>query len=117
MKSWDRIVEVNGEPVDDYDKTLAKLTQCRPTAQLRLARVKAPANQLGTISEGNNLPPLPQGFSPHDAPTPILRGVETVVELLRGSTEELGFSIVGGADTLMVRLWDFNMLTYSGVRI
>ncbi|VDD82189.1 unnamed protein product [Mesocestoides corti] len=101
VKSWDRIVAINGEAVDDYDTALAKLTLCRPRAQLRLARLKSPAGVLGTISEGVRRPTLPRGFSPHTRPTPILRGVETTVEMLRSPGEELGFSIVGGADTLM----------------
>ena len=49
VRSWDRIVAINGEPVEEYDTALAKLTNCHPCAHLRLARTRSSAG--GEASE------------------------------------------------------------------
>ncbi|KAM7533352.1 hypothetical protein Aperf_G00000121180 [Anoplocephala perfoliata] len=98
VRSWDRIVAINGEDVAEYDEAFAKLSACHPAAHLRLARAKPHSLARGTgagTSVGVN---LPRSFSPYDCPTPILLGVETTIEIIR-SAEDLGFAIVGGTDS------------------
>lgn len=90
---------IDGEAVEDYDTALTKLSACHSMVNLRFARAR-PHNP----RQGSELPlgmSLPRSFSPHAQPTPILLGVETTVEILR-TTEDLGFSIVGGTDSHMV---------------
>ncbi|VDO01820.1 unnamed protein product [Rodentolepis nana] len=99
VRSWDRIVAIDGEPVVDYDKALTKLSARHSMVNLRFARAKPPSQKQGSeLPLGMN---LPRSFSPHVHPTPILLGVETTVEIIR-SAEDLGFSIVGGSDSQMV---------------
>ncbi|EUB61705.1 Multiple PDZ domain protein [Echinococcus granulosus] len=105
VQSWDRIVAINGEPVQEYDAALAKLTTCHPSAHLRLARAK-PTSDCATLEgevAGQSTPAtveLPRSFSPHSPPTPILPGVETTVEIIH-SAPDLGCSVIGGSDTHM----------------
>ncbi|VUZ50927.1 unnamed protein product [Hymenolepis diminuta] len=98
VRSWDRIVAIDGEAVEDYDTALTKLSACHSMVNLRFARARS-----HNPRQGSELPlgmSLPRSFSPHAQPTPILLGVETTVEILR-TTEDLGFSIVGGTDSHM----------------
>ncbi|VDM16243.1 unnamed protein product [Hydatigera taeniaeformis] len=105
VRSWDRIVAIDGEPVQEYDAALAKLTTCHPFANLRLARAK-PLSGCAAMTGGSSgqlaltTIDLPRSFSPHSPPTPILPGVETTVEIIHSSSD-LGFSVVGGSDTQM----------------
>ncbi|KAL5106785.1 hypothetical protein TcWFU_004365 [Taenia crassiceps] len=105
VQSWDRIVAIDGEPVQEYDAALAKLTTCHPSAHLRLARAK-PLSGCAAMDGGTLGQPtlttvnLPRSFSPHSSPTPILPGVETTVEIIH-SAPDLGFSVIGGLDTHM----------------
>lgn len=98
---------IDGEPVQEYDAALAKLTTCHPSAHLRLARAKplsgCAAMDGGTLGHSAlTTVDLPRSFSPHSPPTPILPGVETTVEIIN-SAPDLGFSVIGGSDTHMVR--------------
>ncbi|VDK20871.1 unnamed protein product [Taenia asiatica] len=105
VRSWDRIVAIDGEPVQEYDAALAKLTTCHPSAHLRLARAK-PLSGCAAMDGGASGQPaltavdLPRSFSPHAPHTPILPGVETTVEIIH-SAPDLGFSVIGGSDTHM----------------
>nr|CDS26070.1 multiple pdz domain protein [Hymenolepis microstoma] len=98
VRSWDRIVAIDGEPVEDYDKALTKLSARHSMVNLRFARARLHSQKQGPeLPLGMN---LPRSFSPHVHPTPILLGVETTVEIIR-SAEDLGFSIIGGSDSQM----------------
>ncbi|VDL91413.1 unnamed protein product [Schistocephalus solidus] len=99
IANWDRIIAVNGQLIDDYDTALQLLTRCPNRVSLRVSRIK-PAHLLQPIVEGRSTSPLPKSFSPLNAPpTPVVPGVETTIELLKGNGD-LGFSIVGGIDTV-----------------
>ncbi|BHF82255.1 hypothetical protein SprV_0802539200 [Sparganum proliferum] len=99
IANWDRIIAVNGQLIDEYDTALQLLTRCPNRVSLRVSRIK-PAHSLQPIVEGQSTAPLPKVFSPLNAPPkPVVPGVETTIELLKG-TGDLGFSIVGGTDTV-----------------
>ncbi|CAH8645272.1 unnamed protein product [Dicrocoelium dendriticum] len=106
LRPFDRILAVNGEIQQDYDATLQLMKQSASQVRLTVARRRTPmppAAAAQPVATSSPAPPPgpPTALLPPLPNNPIIPGQATLIELVRGAGSSLGFSIVGGKDTLL----------------
>ncbi|CAL8097639.1 unnamed protein product [Calicophoron daubneyi] len=108
LRPRDRILAVNGSIQTDYDATLRLIQQSSPSVRLTVGRPKLilPLASTEPVATSSPTPSVgktsPQKTASPSIPfKPIVPGVETLMELVREDGGGLGFSVVGGKDTVL----------------
>ncbi|VEL20972.1 unnamed protein product [Protopolystoma xenopodis] len=152
IQANDRILSVDGQANDNFEKTLELMKNSKTGVRLKIARM-VPVLPTTSLSTSNNSPdpasrqpqvnsetaspaPLQPSHKPasgaynpqaeaieslgagrpedisRNRKTPLVPGVETVIDLVKKPGKDLGFSIVGGQDTVLVGLFYFSLLFF-----